>query len=139
MMKIPILTAILSLCVPAFAAPLPPLPAKSLGVKAAVEASVNFRISFKIKDGELEDAGSFVVLSGSQSNCIAAAKPSSAIVRADCQFEISGPLSPVGELKARPAATFQFQTSFEVERGHAIVLVDGPVRHIEVKIEAVAP
>jgi hypothetical protein len=168
MMNLSILAALLCFCTPSFAAPLPPLPAKSLGVKANAEASLNFKISFKIKDGEIEDAGSFVVMSEAQSNyvaggekvfeidaagrksfefkkhativnCIAVAKPSSTIVRAECQFEISGPLAPVGELKARPISTFQYQTAFEVERGHTLVLVDGSSRHIEIKIDVVAP
>ncbi len=168
MMNISILAALLCFCTPSFAAPLPSLPAKSLGVKAGADDSVNFKISFKIKDGELEAAGSFVVMSGSQSNyvaggekvfeidsaarksvefkkhgtivnCVAVSKPGGTIVRAECQFEISGPLAPVGDLKARPISTFQFQTAFEVERGHTLVLIDEPARRLEIKIEVVAP
>jgi hypothetical protein len=167
-MKLSTLAVLLCCCTPSFAAPLPPLPAKPLSVRANAEASLNFKISFKIKDGEIEDTGSFVVMGEAQSNyvaggekvfeidaaghksfefkkhativnCIAVAKPSSTIVRAECQFEISGPLAPVGELKARPISTFQFQTAFEAERGHTLILVDGPSRHIEIKIDVVAP
>lgn len=168
MMKIAILTALFALhAAPAFAAPLPPMRAKAPRVQAD-DASTNFKISFKIRSGELEDSGSFTVLAGSQSNfiaagekafetgagaargvefkkhgaivnCVAVAKPATTIVRAECQFELSGPLAPTGELKARSIASLQFQTAFEVERGRTMVLVEGPARHIEVKIEAVAP
>lgn len=164
MIKIALL--LLSFAAPAVAAPLPPMRAKA---KAPSDASENLRFTFKIKDGELEESGSFVVLSGSQSNfiaggekafesgagpvkgiefkkhsvivnCVASAKPASVIVQADCQFEISGPSStPVGDLKARSITTFQFQTTFEAERGHALVLIDGASRRLEVKIDGVAP
>ena len=166
-MKITIMTAFLALQVPAFAAPLPAIRSKSLAAKIGGE-STNFKISYKIRHAELEDSGSFLVLSGSQSNyiaggekafefgagaakavefkkhgaivnCLAVAKPDTTIVRAECQFELSGPLAPTGDLKARSIASFQFQSSFEIERGRTLVLVEGPSRLIEVKIDAVAP
>ncbi len=168
MRTIPLSASLLCLSVTAFAASLPRLPAKALSVKTNAEESVNFRISFKIKDGELENAGSFVVMSESQANyiiggekvvevdmpsgkavefkkhgtivnCLPVAKPDSALVRAECQFELSGPLGPVGTLKARPISTFQLQTSFEAALGRTLVLVDEPTRHLEVKVEVVAP
>ena len=168
-MKTTVLTAFFALhAAPAFAAPLSPMRAKAPRVQADADDSTNFKISFKIRNGELEDSGSIVVLAGSQSNfisagekafeagagaargvefkkhgaivnCVAVAKPATTIVHAECQFELSGPLAPTGELKARSIASLQFQTSFEVERGRTLVLVDGPSRLIEVKIEAVAP
>lgn len=157
---------LLSFAAPSFAAPLPPMPAKA---KTVSEAAENFKVTYKIKDGDLEDSGSFLILAGSQSNyvtggekafesgngpvkgieykkhgvivnCLAVAKPATNVVRAEFQFEISGPsATPVGDLKARSISTFQFQTTFEVERGHSVVLVEGPSRRLEVKFETVAP
>ena len=62
-------------------------------------------------------------------------------VRVECQFELSGSLSPVGEgtLQAQPVASFQYQSSFYATLGKTIVLVDEPGRHIEVQIDRSTP
>lgn len=129
----------------------------------------DYRISFKMKDHDLEASGNFVVQNGAQANyvsggetpsvvsskngekgvefkkhsaivnCLPVENPNNGRIRAECQFELSGPLAPATELKVHPAKTFQLQTSFEVQKGHTLVLTDEPDRRVEVRIDEVAP
>lgn len=135
-------------------------PAPRLETRAAER---NLRISFKLKEQNLESAGNFTVRNGSQSNYIAGGevpfetemakgkavdyKKTGVIVNClpralsedafalVCQFELSGPGLPVGTLGARPAQTFQLQSEFTVRKGKTLVLVDEPTRRVEIKLD----
>lgn len=125
---------------------------------------VNLRVSFTLRERGLESSGSFLVESGTQANFVLGSdepwetespqgkgiefKKHGAIVnvlpsisqekdRVDAQWqsELSGPLAPKTSLKVPTLATFQFQTEFSARLGRSVVLVDGPGRRIEVKIE----
>ena len=131
--------------------------------------TANFRIHFKLRSHELEGAGNFVVADRAQSNyvaggeypeevangrgekgvefkkhalivnCVPAGQPDGDSVQVQCQFELSGPLPPVGSLKVRPIETFQYQTDFMIKRGQTLVLIDEPDRRVELKLDEVAP
>jgi hypothetical protein len=125
----------------------------------------NFKVSFKLKAGALEDASNFLVQEGSQANfthggekpfelenklgktvewkkhvtlvnCVVSDAPGVGVVAAACQFELSGPLPPETSLKANPISTFQLQTTFAAKLGEPLVIVDEPARHVEVTIQA---
>ena len=121
-----------------------------------------FRVAFTLKVGGLEYASSFVVQDGSQANyidggevsqefdsghgktidfkkrgvivnCVPVENPNAKErVRAECQFEISGPVKSA--TAAADVATLQLQTAFEVEKGKPLLVVDGPGKRIEVTI-----
>ncbi|MBI5240239.1 MAG: hypothetical protein HY926_07180 [Elusimicrobia bacterium] len=145
--------AVILLAVPAGAAPL----------SAPKEASANIAVAFKLKNALREASGRFVVGSGNQANyvvggeltqtiknsqgkgieykkhgviinCLPALAGDGKRVRAECQFEISGPGRKNADLDAWDVDTFQYQTSFTAELGKAIVLVDEPDRRVEVTL-----
>lgn len=131
------------------------------------DGEVMLKVSFKMMADGLEGSGNIAVQAGSQGNyvsggetpfeadggkgveykkarlivnCVPVVYPSNRnMVRAECQFEISGPLKPAASSSARPLTTFQIQTAFAAEKGRPILLVDEPTRRIEVKIEDLAP
>jgi hypothetical protein len=124
--------------------------------------AAQFRVAFTLKIGGLDYASSFVLQDGSQANyidggevsyvfkgekgesiefkkrgvivnCVAVENPNAkSRVRAECQFEISGPVKSA--TRAADVATFQLQTSFEAEKGKPLLVVDGPDKRVEVTI-----
>jgi hypothetical protein len=129
---------------------------------ASRPAAPQYRVSFAMKAGGLEYASSFVLQDGAQANyidggeisqeidsgrmrsiefkkrgvivnCVAVENPNDkSRVHAECQFEISGPVKSA--TRASDLASFQFQTSFEVEKGKPLFVVDGPEKRVEVTI-----
>jgi len=128
----------------------------------------HFKVSFSIRNKALEKAGNFVVQEGSQAsyidggevawpvrgaqgvaveykkvstlvNCVVVEDPNfKARARAECQFELSGPVpSETGpkELAVADAKTFQLQTAFEADLGKPLVLVDEPDKRLTVTLE----
>lgn len=150
---------------------LAPSSAKEPGARPATQRQVwakeaaprNLRISFKIKEQDLERSGNFTVADGAQSNYIAGGetpfevdaakgkaveyKKTAVIVNClpkalsgdlfavTCQFELSGPGQPTGTLQARPVQTLQFQSEFTLRKGRPLLLIDEPARRIEISIE----
>lgn len=129
--------------------------------------ATNFRISFKVRAGELSSAGNFVIADRAQSNytdggeapfdiesgkgdmieykkhgvivnCLPTALDGS-LVAVGCQFELSGSEKPATAMKVRPATTFQLQTSFIIRRGATMKLVDSADRLVEVTLEEFQP
>lgn len=128
-------------------------------------AAPNFKVSFKLRDREIEHEGSFVVQGGAQGNyveggeeavdvttsqgkglefhkkatvvnCVVVADPNrKRRARAECQFELSGRAKSKTSEKERDAVTLQLQTSFEAEYGKPVVLADGPERRVEAVVE----
>jgi hypothetical protein len=129
---------------------------------SARPTAAQFRIAFVMKAGGLEYSSSFVVQDGSQANyidagevswesdsgrgktiefkkrgvivnCVAVENPNErSRVRAECQFEITGPVKSA--TRAQDVASLQFQTAFEVEKGKSLLVVDGPEKRVEVTI-----
>ncbi len=121
-----------------------------------------FRVAFVMKIGTLDYASSFVLEDASQANytdggevsyafkdgaretiefkkrativnCVVVENPNErSRVRAECQFELSGPVKSA--TRAADIATFQLQTAFEAEKGKPLLLVDGPEKRIEITI-----
>ena len=149
----------------AWAAP-PPRALKSPDQLSASSGG-HFKISFSIRDKTLEKSGNFVVQEGSQAsyveggevawpvrnsqgagveykktgivvNCVAVRDPNrKARARAECQFELSGPVkSETGpkELAVADAVTFQFETAFEADLGKPVRLVDESDKSLTVTI-----
>jgi hypothetical protein len=154
------LAALLPLCASAADKVKPP--------RDAAEAEKDYKISFVLKAEGLERAGSFVTQGGSEGdynfggedpvkienkfgtglefkkhhttvNCIPVANPNNGLIRAECQFEISGALKPAADMKDGSTISFQYKAAFEARPGKTIVLVDDPTRRVEVKIETIEP
>jgi len=145
--------AVVLLAAPAAAAPL----------SSPKETTANLLISFKLKSSLREASGRFVVGSGNQSNYIAGGEVANTVknsqgkgvefkkhgvivnclpvlsadsrrVRAECQFEVSGPGRKNADLDAWDIDTFQYQAGFTAELGKTLVLVDEPDRRVELTI-----
>jgi hypothetical protein len=159
-MRYLILPALALLAVSASAAPLPGK-LHQLDLSSRPSAP-QFRVAFTLKVGQLEYSSSFVLQDASQANyidggevsrefdsghgktiefkkrgvivnCVAVENPNEkSRVRAECQFEISGPVKSA--TRAADIGTFQFQTAFEAEKGKPLLLVDGPEKRVEVTI-----
>lgn len=71
-------------------------------------------------------------------NCVIS-RAKDGVVYADFQFELSGPVTAVGKRKAIPVRTFQYASPIAVRLGQTLVVVDGPDRHIEIRIDEVKP
>jgi hypothetical protein len=76
---------------------------------------------------------------GSVVNCIPVGAKNGKLVHLQCQFELSGVLSPVGTAKATPIRTFQYQATFSAEVGKDVVLVDGGKKRIDLRVDDATP
>lgn len=110
----------------------------------------NYKISFKMKAEDLEGAGSFLVEGGHQgsynvgaespkrvltANCVPSALANEPNVRLECQFELSGALPAEDGKKPKEPVTLQYQGTFVARLGRTLVLVDAPLRHLEIVVE----
>lgn len=132
--------------------------------------SVNYRVSFKMKNEALSAASSFLMGSEQQAkylqaeenphefesaqapggmgvefkkvtaivNCVIS-RAKDGVVYGDFQFELSGPVAPVGKRKSVPLRTFQYTSPIAARLGQTLVVVDGPDRRIEIRIDEVKP
>lgn len=160
-MRTALLTALAVLAVTAQAEP---APAKAKGNDSFTRPSLaQYRLSFKLAVSGLKYESSFVMIDGEQTNyvdggedahesapgtkivdykkvgtivnCLAVDNPNfKNRVRAQCQFEISGPVKSKSGAPALDQATFQLTSSFEAEKGKPLALVEGPGKLIEVTI-----
>lgn len=137
---------------PAWAADAKARAPKYITPPAAPDRAPNYKISFKMKAEDLEGAGTFLVEGGSQgsynvgaanpkrvltANCIPMAVTEQDLIRAECQFELSGALPAEDAKKQSEPVSFQYQGAFIVRPGKPLVLVEAPMRRLEVSIEEV--
>ncbi|MDE2491930.1 MAG: hypothetical protein KGM24_13875 [Elusimicrobia bacterium] len=143
-------------------------PARAAGKSAPPSGPrADYRISFELRSGDLSASGSFLAAVGTQANyvrggetpiesvtasgrtvdfkkhgvianCLPLAEKDG-LVDLQCQFELSGPTAPVGELKVRPVETFQYQSEVLLRPGRPLRLVDERDRRVEVTVVRVAP
>ena len=138
-------------------------PAAAAPLSAPKEASANIVITFKLKSALREASGRFVVGNEQQANYVTGGELAKTVqnkqgkgleykkhgviinclpileadrkrVRAECQFEISGPGRKSPDFDAWDLDTFQYQAGFTAELGKPLVLVDEPDRHVEVTL-----
>lgn len=139
------------------------LPAGAAPLRAPKDSSVNFTVSFKLKNGLREAAGRFLVGNGNQANYVSGGEVTKTIqtvqgkgveykkvgvivnclpnlhadgrhATVECQFEISGPGRKNPDLDAWDVDTFQYQAGFSAELDRPLVLVDEPERRVEVTL-----
>jgi len=71
-------------------------------------------------------------------NCVIS-RAKDGLVQGDFQFELSGPVAPVGKRKMAPLRIFQYATPLVARLGQTVVVVDDADRRIEIRIDEVKP